>query len=95
VECNSYARFIPRFSEKAAPLHGLKRKGARFDWRADQQASFDSLKRALSEVPVLQITDYEKEFVLVTDASDVAVSAVLNQRINGDLAPISFQSRLL
>jgi hypothetical protein len=26
---------------------------------------------------------------------DVAVSAVLNQRINGDLAPISFQSRLL
>jgi hypothetical protein len=32
---------------------------------------------------------------LVTDASDVAESAVLNQRINGDLAPISFQSKLL
>jgi hypothetical protein len=70
-------------------LHGLKRKGA------DQQASFDSLKRALSEAPVLQIPDFENEFVLVIDASDVAVSAVLNQRINGDLAPISFQSRLL
>jgi hypothetical protein len=92
---NLYARFIRRFSEKAAPLHGFKRKGARFVWGADQQASFDSLKNALSKAPVLQIHDFEKEFVLVTDASDVAVSAVLNQRINGDLAPISFQSRLL
>jgi hypothetical protein len=92
---NFSARFIPRFSEKAAPLHGLKRKGIRFVWGADQQASLDSLKRALREAPVLQIPDFEKEFVLVTDASDVAVSAVLNQRINGDLAPISFQSRLL
>jgi hypothetical protein len=69
---NFYARFIPRFSEKVAPLHGLKRKGARFVWGTDQQASFDSLKRALSEAPVLQIPDFEKEFVLVTDASDVA-----------------------
>jgi hypothetical protein len=33
--------------------------------------------------------------VLVTDASDVAVSAVLNQRVNGVLAPISFHSKLL
>jgi hypothetical protein len=63
-----YARFIPTFSEKAAPLHGLKRKGARFVWGPDQQASFDSLKRALSEAPVLQIPDFEKEFVLVTHA---------------------------
>jgi hypothetical protein len=55
---NFYARFIPRFSEKAATLHGLKRKGARFVWGTDQQASFDSLKRALSEAPVLQIPDF-------------------------------------
>jgi hypothetical protein len=92
---NFYARFMPRFSEKAAPLHGLKRKGARFVWGADQQASSDSLKSALCEAPVLQIPDFKKEFVLVTDVSDVAVSAVLNQRINEDLAPISFQSSLL
>jgi hypothetical protein len=44
---------------------------------------------------VLQIPDFSKEFVLVTDASDVAISAVLNQKIGGQLAPISYYSRLL
>jgi len=27
-----YARFIPDFSSKAAPLHGLKGKGMQFKW---------------------------------------------------------------
>jgi hypothetical protein len=44
---------------------------------------------------VLQIPDFEKEFVLVTDASDAAVSSVLYQRVNGVLTPISFHSKLL
>jgi hypothetical protein len=64
-------------------------------WGDEQQASSDSLKRALSEAPVLQIPDFGKEIVLVTDASDAAVSAVLNQRISGVLAPISFHSKFL
>jgi hypothetical protein len=44
---------------------------------------------------VLQVPDFEKDFVLVTDASDIAVSAVLNQRVNGQLAPVAFYSKLL
>jgi hypothetical protein len=52
----------------------LKQKGVRFVWGDEQQTSFDSLKRALSEASVLQIPDFEKEFVLVTDAIDAAVS---------------------
>ena len=53
------------------------------------------MKRALCEAPVLQIPDFNKEFVLATDTSDVAVSPVLDQRVNGGLAPISYYSRLL
>jgi hypothetical protein len=44
---------------------------------------------------VLQIPDFNKEFVLVTDASDLSVSAVLHQQAGGELAPISYYSRLL
>jgi hypothetical protein len=32
---------------------------------------------------------------LVTDASEKAISAVVNQRVNGELAPVAYYSRLL
>jgi hypothetical protein len=90
-----YARFIPDFSGVAAVLHQLKKKGSTFIWLAEHQTAFDLLKQALCEAPVLQIPDFAKEFILVTDASDRAVSAVLHQRASDGLAPISFHSRLL
>ena len=89
-----YAQFIPDFSRRAAPLHALK-KGAPFRWDDECQSAFDTLKQALCEAPVLQLPDFAKDFVLVTDASDVAVSAVLHRRVDGQLAPISYYSRLL
>jgi len=45
--------------------------------------------------PVLQVPDFSIEFVLATDASDVAVSAVLQQTVNSALAPIAYYSRVL
>ena len=90
-----YARFIPDCSHKAAVLHGLKRKGVPFGWRDEHQEAFESSKCVLCEAPVLQIPDFRKEFVLVTDASDLAVSAILHQRVSDGLAPISYYSRLL
>ena len=48
----------------------------------------------MSQAPVLQIPDFNREFVLVNDASDLAISADLNQGVGKNLAPISFYSRL-
>jgi hypothetical protein len=90
-----YARFIPNYSNHAAVLHALKKKGAKFVWTEEHQLAFDSLKQALSEAPVLQDPDFKKEFVLVTDASDLAISAALNQRVGEGLAPISYYSQLM
>ena len=89
-----YARFFPNYSNKAAVLHSLK-KGVLFAWCDEHQAAFEALKQALCGAMVLQIPDFNKEFVLVTNASDVAVSAILHQRVGGELAPISYYSRLL
>lgn len=90
-----YGNFVKDFSRLAEPLHALKRKNARFVWGEPQRRSFEALKEAISTPPVLQVPDFEKEFVLVCDASDMAVSAVLNQRGEAGLAPIAFASRLL
>jgi hypothetical protein len=90
-----YARFIPDFSMKAAPLHSLKGEGIQFKWGEEHQASFDMLKKALCEASLLPVPNFEKDFVLATDACDIAVSAVLNLRVNGELAPVVYYSKLL
>jgi hypothetical protein len=66
-----------------------------FVWGREHQVAFEALKRALCETPVLQIPDFTKEFVLVTDGSEIAVSAVLHQKVDGALAPTSCHSRVL
>jgi hypothetical protein len=44
---------------------------------------------------VLQVPDFKKDFVVVSDVSNTAVSAVLNQRVNGQLALVAFYCKLL
>jgi hypothetical protein len=90
-----YGRFIPRFSHIAEPLHALKRKNARFEWGDSQQAAFHQLKEALATPPLLQIADFSMQFSLVCDASDVAISAILQQRNGEQWAPVVYASRLL
>ena len=83
-----YARFIPGYADIVGVLHVLKKKGVRFVWGEQHQTVFEPLKRALCEALVLQILDFEKDFVLVTDASERAVSSVLHRRLTDGLAPL-------
>jgi len=53
-----YASFIPDFSMRAASLHALKRKAAKFTKSQKNQSFVESLKQALGEAPVLQFPDY-------------------------------------
>jgi hypothetical protein len=88
-----YARFIPKYGEIAEVLHGLKRKVVPFVWRKEHQGAYETLKRALCEAPVLQVPDFSEEFV--TNDSEVAFSAVLQQRVECALAPTAYYSRVL
>lgn len=91
-----YQRFIRDFALLAAPLTHLTKKNIQFIWGTEQQNSFDSLKNALCNAPVLMIPDARKEFTLETDASDLSVGAVLSQKDqDGNLRPVAFLSRKL
>ena len=67
-----------------------------FQWTVDQQESFDKLKLALTSAPVLAYPNYEKPFLLETDASLKGLGAVLSQEDDdGNMRIISFASYTL
>ncbi|KAL5481633.1 hypothetical protein EMCRGX_G021832 [Ephydatia muelleri] len=94
--CSYYRRFIPHFATIAKPLHILTRKGAEFEWTAQSEDAFQTLKTKLLCAPVLAYPDMTKLFVLETDASGSGVGAVLSQsQDDGTFHPVAYASRSL
>jgi len=71
----------------------LLRKDAPFVWSERQQTAFEKLKQILCSEQVLAYTNFDSQFILTTDASKVAVAAILSQVQDGVERPISFASR--
>ena len=93
-----YRRFIRGFAQRSAPLTALSGKNASFMWTKSCDAAFTSLKRSLTTAPVLAYPDFSVSsggFILDTDASKVAIGAVLSQMQDGEERPIAFGSRVL
>jgi len=76
---NYFRKFVLGYSAVAAPLVKLTKQGIKYEWGAEQQASFERMKHALSHAPVLVIPDLNKPFTVISDASIVATGAVLLQ----------------
>lgn len=92
---NYYRRHVPRMSDLAAPLSNLTRKDVPFIWTDQCERAFQSIKKSLVHYPVLRFPDFSKDFILSTDASQFAVSAVLEQQYGSKLHPVAFISRRL
>jgi hypothetical protein len=88
-----YRRLVPGFAEIAKPLTELLRKNVTFRWSDRQQAAFDKLKQTLCSDQVLGYPDFTQPFILTTDASKIAVAAVLSQVQDGVERPLSYASR--
>lgn len=71
-----YRKFIQGYACIASPLSSLLRRDA-FQWNPQAQVAFDTLKRAMTAAPVLTLPNFSIPFTLETDASGVAMGAVL------------------
>jgi hypothetical protein len=91
-----YRRFINNFSKIARPINNLLNKDIGFEWKEEQEKAFEELKKRLMETPVLQYPDFNKSFIICTDASEKGLGAVLEQLDDeGKEKPVAYASRSL
>ena len=74
---NYFRKFILGYSALVHALRRLQSKNVEFEWTAACQESFDGLKKALCEAPVLALPDLNKRFEVICDASGFGLGAVL------------------
>ena len=93
---NFYRRFIDNYSGIVKALTSLLKKEAIYEWSEDCENSFQVLKKAFTEAPVLRHYDPEDPIVLECDASDYAIAGILSQYdANEELRPIAFYGRTM
>ena len=93
--CNYYRKFIKDFSKIAYPLTELTKKEKPFEWNENQQESFDELKKAMTNTPVLRCADPKLPYEVTTDASDIGIGGVLTQTDDSGARPVAYTSRKL
>ncbi|GJW39060.1 reverse transcriptase domain-containing protein [Tanacetum coccineum] len=90
-----YRRFIQDFSKIDRPMTHLLEKETPFFFSNECIESFNTLKRRLTEAPILIAPDWDLPFELMCDASDFAIGAVLGQRKNKHFQPIHYASKTM
>ncbi|KAL5510913.1 hypothetical protein ACEPAG_4670 [Sanghuangporus baumii] len=94
--CNFYRRFIKDYANTFAPMGDLIKKDRKFIWEEAQDNAFNSIKKAFETEVALAMPKPDKPYTLETDASDVAIGAVLQQEDDqGELRPLGFMSKTL
>jgi hypothetical protein len=77
-----YKRFIKDFSHITTPFRALLKQDAKFQWTDECEKTFQYLKAALTSPPILALPDFNRPFLLTTDASKSAISFILSQKDN-------------
>lgn len=97
--CSFFRRTIDHFATIASPLTKLTRKDS--EWKGghlpeNARQAFVKLQQKLCQRPCLAPTNFSREFILTTDASNVGLGAVLSQVDQfGIERPCAYASRTL
>ena len=88
-------KFIPNCSKLIAPLTALLKKGVTFEWNYKREKNFEELKKRLTLALLLQYLVSQKPYQLETDASNLAIGAVLRISTSDVYRPVSYKSQML
>nr|GEV69696.1 reverse transcriptase domain-containing protein [Tanacetum cinerariifolium] len=90
-----YRRFIKDFSKIATPMTRLLEKDTPFIFSQECVEPFQTLKRKLTEAPILIAPDWDIPFELMCDASDFFIGAIVGQRQDKHFKPIHYASKTM
>ncbi|CAM4636801.1 unnamed protein product [Lepidochelys olivacea] len=93
-----YRRFVSQYSRITTPLTNLtkKKQPNAVQWIDACQKAFNQLKATLMSDPVLRAPDFDKLFLVTTDASERGVGIVLMQKEpDQKFHPVMFLSKKL
>ena len=94
-----YGRFIKGFTNLACPLYDVLGKEVKMgpvDLPPEVREAINILKGKVQSTPVLVFLDFDKPFLLETDASKEGLGAVLSQKqSDGHYHPVTFGSHSL
>nr|GEY55458.1 DNA-directed DNA polymerase [Tanacetum cinerariifolium] len=90
-----YRRFIQDFSKIARPMTHLLEKETPFVFSKECVDAFNTLKKKLTEAPILIVPDWNLPFELMCDARDYAIGVVLGQRKSKKFQPIHYASKTM
>ncbi|GJY22463.1 reverse transcriptase domain-containing protein, partial [Tanacetum coccineum] len=90
-----YRRFIKDFSKISRLMTHLLEKNTPFIFSDECIQAFQTLRKKLTEAPILIAPDWDLPFELMCDASDFAIGAVLGQRHEKHFRPIHYASKTM
>lgn len=89
-----YRKFIQNYSMIGSPIIKYLKKGAcmkQIEMDNEYIEAFEKLKKLITTYPILAFPNFDKKFTLTTDASNLAIGAVLSQ----EGKPVCYASRTL
>uniref|UniRef100_A0A1X7V424 Reverse transcriptase/retrotransposon-derived protein RNase H-like domain-containing protein n=1 Tax=Amphimedon queenslandica TaxID=400682 RepID=A0A1X7V424_AMPQE len=93
----NFYRFIPGCAKLLHPLHSLlchSVTNKELVWSDDGRTAFTQAKEAIAHATSPYYPKYNAFTPIMTDASDLATGAVLQQRVEGQWLPIYFSWKL-
>jgi len=75
-----YKKFIKDFSQIASLLFKLLKKNSKFKWTTESDLAFKTLKERLIQVPILVKPDFNKAFIIRTDALQTEIEGAIIQK---------------
>lgn len=85
-----YRKFLKDFAKLVRLLVDLTKKGKQFIWSDECEKVFTKLKESFSSPDILAYPLDEGDYILDTDASDMAIGGVLSQIQNGTEKVIAY-----